>query len=102
MLNLDGSEYCTPPSHLLMNFQAVSSAAYSTSFASVTSDTDVTLHPLDVVLDPDTDAGEPFGGRVLVACPEVEAGLDREDHPGLEHPALAIDRVVARVVDVEA
>ena len=56
VLNLDGSEYCTPPSHLLMNFQAVSSDAYSTAFTSVVSDTDVTLHPLDVVLDPDAGA----------------------------------------------
>jgi hypothetical protein len=50
VLNLDGAEYCELPSHLLLNFQAVQSSAWSTPTAQVNSDTDLTLHPVDADL----------------------------------------------------
>ena len=56
----------------------------------------------DVVLDPDAEA-EVTGGDPLLVRPHVEAGLDREDHPGFEPARLsAVLDVPAAVVHVEA
>lgn len=56
-LSLNGTEYATCFSHLLLNFQAVGSEAFSADGYSVVTDTDVTLHPVSIdflVDDPDT------------------------------------------------
>ena len=52
-----------------------------------------------VILDPDADAAE-AGVDVLVARGNVEAGFDREDHPGFEGAVLAVDPVRPDVVHV--
>jgi hypothetical protein len=49
VLNLDNLEYGQPPALLLMNFQAVGSAAWSNSRQVVTN-TDLTLHPVEADL----------------------------------------------------
>src|SRR5512139_657684 len=43
----------------------------------------------DVVLDPDPDA-EKLLRHLLLVGPHVEARLDRQDHPRLELPRLAV------------
>lgn len=49
-----GTEYAPAYSQLLMNFQAVGSSAYSSSNYMVTTDTDVTLHPVSADLRQET------------------------------------------------
>jgi hypothetical protein len=56
VLNLDGSEYGACPDLLLLNFQAVGSAAFSQAgVAQVISDTDLTLHPVSADLRQQTE-----------------------------------------------
>src|SRR5688572_26202628 len=52
-----------------------------------------------VVLDAHADVPEGLGH--VVGGPDVAAGLDRQHHPGLQLPPLALLHVVARVVHVE-
>ncbi|MBT8485606.1 MAG: choice-of-anchor E domain-containing protein [Phycisphaerales bacterium] len=54
VLNLDGTEYAQSFNELLLNFQAVGSVAFSGPRL-IASDTDLTLHPVDVDLRQETD-----------------------------------------------
>ena len=52
-LMLDGLQYNTPPSALLLDFYASSSTAVSSSSVNVIIDTDLTVHPVDLDLRQD-------------------------------------------------
>jgi hypothetical protein len=58
VLNLDGQEYSFGPDKLLFDFYATGSTALSGQLAQVSTDTDITLHPISV------DARQDGNGRV--------------------------------------